>query len=96
MRHYHDLVKQMLTEAPATRDDDMLLYGYFLAKYMLVRPDETFFQVCSSARARKLPSYESISRARRKVQEQCPELRGTRQRARRAEEVEYHDYYSTH
>ena len=96
MRNYHDVVKQMLIESPATRDDDMLLYGYFMAKYMLVGPEETFYYVCGSARSRKLPSYESISRARRKIQAEFPELRGTRQRARRAEEVEYHDYYSTH
>lgn len=96
MRDYHGKVKQILMENPATRDDDMLLYGIFLQKYMMVSMTESFYYVCQTARSRKLPSYESISRARRKVQEQEPSLRGTARRRRKAEEEVYHEYYSTH
>lgn len=96
MRNYHNIVKQILTDTPATRDDDMLLYATFLSRYSLVDPNETFLHVCCTARARKLPSYEGVSRARRKIQEDHKELRGTMRRRRMEEEVEYHEYYSTH
>ena len=96
MKDYHTKVRQILSDIPATRDDDMLLYGAFLAKYSYVAMDETFYHVCRTARARKLPSYESISRARRKIQEQMPSLRGTMRRRRLQEEEEYHTYYSEH
>lgn len=96
MKNYHNIVEQILTENPATRDDDMLLYGAFMARFMIVGIDESFYHVCSTAKSRDLPSYESISRARRKVQEQYPHLRGTIRHHRKAEEEVYHDYYSTH
>lgn len=93
MKDYHSKVKQILEAYPATRDDDMLLYGVFLANHSSVSPTETFYYVCQTAQARGLPSYESISRARRKIQEQEPSLRGTRRDVRMAEEEEYHEYY---
>ena len=96
MRDYHSKVRQILVENPATRDDDMLLYGVFLEKYRMVAADETFYMVCRTAKYRKLPSYESISRARRKIQEETPSLQGTSRRRRKVEEEIYHDYYSTH
>lgn len=96
MKDYHNKVKQILNAYPATRDDDMLLYGVFLANFSSVTSSESFYYVCQSAKSRGLPSYESISRARRKVQEQCPELRGTQRGRRMAEEEIYHEYYSTH
>ena len=96
MRNYYNLVKQALVENPEARDDDMLLYAMIIAKSDMVKPYEAFYYVLQSAKERKLPSYESVTRARRKVQEQEPELRGTMRRRRLQEEEEYHDYYSTH
>ena len=72
MRDYYTTVREILLENPATRDDDMLLYGSFLARYLIVHPDESFYEVCTTAKQRKIPSYESITRARRKVQEKEP------------------------
>lgn len=92
--HYYDIVKRILIENPATRDDDMLLWGSFLAKFMIVLPHEEFYDVIQNARARKIPSYESITRARRKVQEREPNLRGKRYSGRKKEEREYREYYS--
>ena len=96
MKDYHSKVKGILEAYAATRDDDMLLYGIFLANFAPVSPTETFYYVCQTARARNLPSYESISRARRKVQEENPNLRGTQRHRRMEEEEVYHEYYSTH
>ena len=96
MKNYYGTVKQILIENPATRDDDMLLYGIFLAKFMIVHPDETFYEVMSTAKQRKIPSYESITRARRKVQEKEPHLQGKKRKQRMEEEAIYHDYYRNH
>lgn len=93
MRDYYTTVREILLENPATRDDDMLLYGAFLAKYMIVHPAENFYEVMSTAKQRKIPSYESITRARRKVQEKEPLLQGKRRKARMEEEAKYHEYY---
>ena len=93
MRNYYSTVRQILIENPATRDDDMLLYGAFLAKFLIVAPTETFYEVCSTAKQRKIPSYESITRARRKVQENEPLLQGKKRKARMEEEAKYHEYY---
>lgn len=92
-RKLYDVVKVILIENPATRDDDMLLWGAFLGKYLIVRPDEYFYDVLRTCRSRKIPSYESITRARRKVQEQEPNLRGKRYKVRKKEEEEYRSYY---
>lgn len=96
MRDYYTTVRQILLENPATRDDDMLLYSAFLAKFMIVHPSETFYEVCATAKRRKIPSYESITRARRKVQEKEPLLQGKRRKDRKAEEETYRDYYRSH
>lgn len=93
MKDYYEQVKRILNNWPATRDDDMLLYAVFLAENKCVSSSETFYKVMSTAKARKLPSYESVTRARRKVQEKEPDTRGARYKARQKEENEYHEYY---
>lgn len=93
MRDNYTEVKRILTNWPATRDDDMLLYAIFIAEGKLVSSTETFYHVMSTAKQRKLPSYESVTRARRKVQEKEPDMRGKRYAQRMHEEAEYHEYY---
>lgn len=96
MKNYYSTVRQILIENPATRDDDMLLYGAFMAKFNLVSYDKTFYDVMAHAKSWGLPSYESITRARRKVQEKEPLLQGKKRKARMEEEAKYHDYYRNH
>ena len=94
MKDYYTEVRRILINWPATQDDDSLLYAIFLAEGRYVSSTETFYKVMSTAKARKLPSYESVTRARRKVQEKEPETRGKRYSQRKHEETTYHDYYS--
>lgn len=96
MKDYYSEVKRILINWPATQDDDSLLYAIFLAEGRHVGSTETFYKVMSTAKARKLPSYESVTRARRKVQEKEPETRGQRYNQRKHEETQYHDYYRDH
>lgn len=96
MKDYYNRVKSMLTWEPATRDDDMLLYARFCYKYGYVKQSSEFMTVMTNAKKLGLPSYESITRARRKVQEKEPSLVGTRRRQRKEEEEVYREYYATH
>ena len=93
MKDHYSEVKRIMTNWPATRDDDMLLYAVFIAESKLVSSDETFYKVMSTAKKLKLPSYESVTRARRKVQEKEPAMRGSRYNQRKNEESKYHDFY---
>lgn len=93
MKSYYDKVKEILTKYEKARDDDMLLYAIFLHMNGLVKSDEKFYDVFPKAKERGLPSYEGITRARRKVQEKEPLLRGKRYNQRMQAEREYHDYY---
>lgn len=96
MKNYYDQVKMILQNWAKARDDDMLLYAIFLHMNKIVTTDEKFFDVMSKAKERGIPSYESVTRARRKVQEKEPDLRGLRYQQRKKEEATYHDYYRNH
>jgi hypothetical protein len=96
MRNYYDVVREILVENERARDDDMYLYSVFCAKYLLVKPDESFYSVMCTWKVRGLPSYESLSRARRKVQEKEPSLSGKEKHIRQKEEEEYREYYRNH
>ena len=94
MKDYYNKVKTMLIEVPEERDDDMLLYARFCYKYGYVFPSDNFMSVMCNAKKNNIPSFESVTRARRKVQEKCPELVGTKRKIRKAEEEVYREYYS--
>lgn len=88
-------VKAILTECSQTRNDDHYLYYQYVC--CNGRTDRVpFATIFLCYKLYGLPSFESVSRARRKVQQKCPELRGDKgtQTARETLEKEYHDYYS--
>jgi hypothetical protein len=87
-------VKQILTVLPEARDDDRLLIDSF---WRYEKPLLFSFQsgdaVMRAFVNGELSMPDDITRARRKVQEQYPELRGTkwRQKQRTAAEVDVRD-----
>ena len=74
VRKTGELVKAMMEADPKTREDDFYLYGKVLATY-------GFSTRCHLAtifrciRQKKVPPFETVSRARRRTQELYPELR---------------------
>ena len=77
-----DRVKDILTYCEAARKDDKILYLEYIRRYrqeLLAMPVEKFFRT-------KVPSYESITRARRKAQELDPSLKDSQVADMRAEE----------
>ena len=94
-----ELVKGVLEEYPETRNDDNLLWLETMreAAYKnncVYALDLGLTYIMHNIRALNLPTFESVSRARRKLQAKYPELRGTeRARKRRAEkEIIYKEY----
>ena len=84
-----DLVEKILKEHPDTRDDDHKLYVWIVS---IVKPElmrAPFGRTFWDAKSNGLPSYESITRARRKAQEKHPDLRGKAWEKRHDRENDY-------
>ena len=84
-------VMEMLKEHPATRSNDRLLIREIYTKCYGVNPYDPFGEVVMRT---DLPSFESIRRARQKVQEYCEDLRAAEpvESIRIAEQEEYLEY----
>ena len=70
-------VEEILNKEPKTRDDDNLLYAYFLNSLGVSVRNTSFWEITRRVVNGELPSLESVGRVRRKVQELNPELVGT-------------------
>ena len=92
------IVRELLENIPATRDDDNLLWwktleitgnfyeipvGKLTVEYVLTRIYEM-----------RLPTFETVSRARRKLQEKYPHLKGSEgaRKRRREKELLFEEY----
>ena len=72
-----DEVEKFLTKYPILRDDDEKLMANIWNSHIGNLEDVDGKEVLSMLANHKLPSYESISRCRRKLQEECPNLRSS-------------------
>lgn len=91
-----NIVKTILENEKETRSDDMYLYYIFCTKYGFIS-DSTFYKIFKDSEYRNnsgLSVFESVSRARRKIQADNPGLRPPKkvQDARVNKEAEYIDY----
>lgn len=91
-----NIVRTILEKEPETRGDDMLLFYMFCTKYGFLN-DSSFARIFRDREYRNsvgLAVFESVSRARRKVQANCEELKPSEkvQEARAEKESEYIDY----
>lgn len=69
------LVLEILKDCPQARHDDMLLYLYYYNRYGLICTRTlTFEQVLRSYKRLGLPCFETIRRARQRVQSCVPEV----------------------
>lgn len=89
------LVYKVLNKYPKTRDDDFELV---LKTYSTLCPsilEKNFGSILKEHKEYDLPSFESITRARRKVQAQYNELASQKTLIKRQElEEEYRNYHS--
>lgn len=94
MKDYSEYVERALKEHECTRDDDHKLFVwvvYYIKPELLNQPFRLAFFYASE---NGMPSYESISRCRRKLQEKHPSLRGTTWEKRHEKENDYIRKYS--
>ena len=68
------IVKDILTNYPQTRNSDTALYIKVVAALNPQANDRPFANVLSSLEELGLPCYETVSRTRRSLQADCPEL----------------------
>ena len=94
MRKLENIVRHVLEESREARDDDFLLIFkvYKIINESVIYKD--FRQVMRDHAEFRLPSFESITRARRKIQKECPELRSSKRsrEIRAAEQDAFYDY----
>ena len=84
-----DEVEKFLTKYPVLRDDDERLMANIWNAHIGNLEDIDGKEVLHMLANHELPSYESISRCRRKIQEIYPHLRGEKweQRHKRAKTI---------
>lgn len=70
-------VEEILRTKSNARDDDNVLYAYFLNSLGVSVRRMSFWEITRRVVNGDLPSMESVGRVRRKVQELNPELIGT-------------------
>ena len=76
MKNMLDKVINLLTKHPSLRDSDERLAANIWYNHIQNINEINAITLLSRFAEGKLPSYESISRCRRKIQEEKPDLRG--------------------
>jgi hypothetical protein len=94
MKDYYEAVKRIMERYPETRDDDMKLYAIIVHQKTGMSSKVGFYEAMYNHSRYALPSYESVTRARRKVQENEPSLCGKRRHQRNHMKEEYRNFYS--
>lgn len=86
------MVERLLEENIATRNSDYYLFAVICTNIMQRPPSQiSLLEVATNI---KLPKYETVTRARRKVQERRPELCSERAKAARAKQERVFKEYS--
>ena len=88
IRDVEKKVRALLIKNPIYRDSDTLLY---VAYCMEEKPEVrrmTFCEVMENLKELGLPTYESVGRSRRKIQEREPDLKGSKD----VEEFRYENF----
>jgi hypothetical protein len=73
---YKQLVEQILTENKATRDDDVLLFEKVLSHLGFNATIKAVSSYIRAVNMKELPNYDTITRLRRKLQQDDERLRG--------------------
>ena len=91
LRQIQEMVMFELRLYPETRDSDRVLSDYLYRDFCGVTADDSFTSVMNRA---DLPKFESIRRARQKIQAEYEDLRGSKEveEARFEAQEEYIDY----
>ena len=83
-----NFVKQLLEQDPELRDSDRKLMAVIWNNHIHNPNQLSTFDFLHHLYVGDLPSYESITRARRKVQQENPHLQGKNYKGRKGEEAD--------
>lgn len=91
-----DQVQTLLVQYPYTRDSDELLVYMYVQDYVksFHAPTMSFRDYLEAVKSNEIPSWSSIVRHRRRVQEEHPLLRGTSYQGRKAAQKDFRKRYS--
>lgn len=94
IKNTEEKVAEILLLHPDSRESDLTLYARYIERYHAEVKSFPLAFALLDAKELKLPNYETLSRARRKIQAMIPQLRGTKQtrRRRRNSEKIFRDY----
>ena len=92
------IVHRVLVKSSLARDDNFILVNMVYDELNPSTGAKTFDYVMRNHKWLSLPSFESVTRARRKLQAEYPQLKGSKQTqvARKKEEHEFIDYSRGH
>lgn len=91
-----NVVLEILENSKAAREDDYVLMWLVCQKVKPELCEKPFADVMYHHKAMGLPNWESVTRARRKIQEKRPDLLSPEKaRKRREEEERYREYART-
>lgn len=86
------LVEQLLEESEPARNSDYYLFALICCKLTNKAPSQiTLMDVADN---RRIPKYETVTRVRRRLQAERPELAGTRAKAARTKQEAIFKEYS--
>ena len=91
-----NMVERVLKDNPQARNDDYVLIAEIYKKYYGINFAHGFLDIMLNHKRLGLPSFESITRARRKYQEEMPIIYGSNvlvRKARAKMEEEYKEEY---
>jgi hypothetical protein len=86
LRHIENNVIELLNLEPEARDDDNLLLALYVKEHKQINADNLIIE------ERLATLFNSVTRARRKVQEKNPDLRGERWKDRQAAQADFIEY----
>ena len=93
MRDIEVKVEHVLYAYPETRDNDAVLYECICSQYYGLNTDTiSLHDYLIQRNELGYPKWESVTRARRKVQEANPDLRAATYEARHAKQEQYRAY----
>lgn len=89
-----DIVKQALEENPRARESDFILYGAVLKRIGVDLKNTTLYDFLATANQKGYPTFETCSRARRKLQEIDQRLVDSKTAVHRERLIEVYKEYS--
>lgn len=93
--NWYDKVAHILSIDAGARDDDFILY-YIICRSYTDAPlwAMSFEEAMINHKEHGLPNYEAVTRARRRVQADIPELRGKRYEQRMAKQEGFQEEFA--